>query len=99
MKVLVRPINLNGRPEFKKQRERREAYQGDLKVFHELDKDVRRHVIKAQVLNSTDNVGAIMREMHDVVLLWLDGRSMRLRGFEIADGVQYAQTWEVEVLG
>lgn len=98
MKVKVRPINVNGRPEFKKQRERREVYAGELKVHEDRLPDLGRSTTTARVVSMVDSVESTLLQIHDAVLLWVDKDLMRIRGFEDVDGVQFSQTWEVELL-
>ncbi len=98
MKVKVRPIHVHGRPEFKKQRERREVFAGELKVHDDRPPAIGRNVITARVVSMVDDVEATLLEMYDAVLLWCDKGHMRIRGFEDVDGVQFAQVWEIEVL-
>lgn len=98
MKVKVRPINVNGRPLFKRERERREVYAGELKVHDDRLPDLGRSTTTARVVSMVDNVESPLLLMHDAVLLWVDKDLMRIRGFEDVDGVQFSQLWEVEVL-
>ena len=97
MRVKVRPINLKGRPQFSKERQRRELYVGELKVQENRLHQLGRVVTTASIVNVTDNATVTMLELFDVVLLWAEDNRMRLRGFETIDDVQYAQTWDVEV--
>ena len=48
-------------------------------------------------IDAIDANAAILIELYDAVLLWADGKKMRMRGFEDIDNVQYGQTWEIEV--
>lgn len=98
MKVKVRPINVNGRIEFKKQRERREVYAGNLRVFEDRMHKVGRVVTVARVVSTVDSAESTLLEMYDATLLWAEGGQMRLRGFEEVGDVEYGQTWDVEVL-
>jgi hypothetical protein len=97
MRVRVRPINVNGRPQFQQERERRELYVGELKVQENRLHQLGRVVTTASIVNVTDNATVTMLELFDVVLLWAEGNRIRMRGFEMIDNVQYAQTWDVEV--
>ncbi len=57
-----------------------------------------RVVTTAHVIDTVDNIESTLIELYDVTLLWIDGKQMRLRGFEDVEGVQYGQTWDVELL-
>lgn len=98
MRVKVRPINVAGRPLFARERERREVFAGELKVMENRIHPLGRVVTTARVIDTVDNVESTLIELYDVTLLWIDGRQMRLRGFEDVEGVQYGQTWDVEMV-
>jgi hypothetical protein len=55
-------------------------------------------VITATLTGRHNEADVILLTLYDVVLLWMDRRKMRIRGFEDFDGVEYAQTWDIEIL-
>ena len=57
-----------------------------------------RSVLTARITDLVDNTETILLELYDVVLLWAHEKKMRMRGFEIIKGVQFAQSWDVELL-
>lgn len=98
MRVKVRPINVAGQPLFARERERRDVFAGELKVMENRIHPLGRVVTTARVIDTVDNVESALIELYDVTLLWIDGKQMRLRGFEDIEGVQYGQTWDVEIV-
>jgi hypothetical protein len=97
MRVQVRRLNSNGKPLFKDEPARQSVYSGNLKVVENRIHKQGRVVITASVIDAIDANAAILIELYDAVLLWADGKKMRMRGFEDIDNVQYGQTWEIEV--
>jgi hypothetical protein len=98
MQVKVRPINIKGRPLFKKDRLRGKSFAGELKVIETREERFGRGMTTARVLESLDCIEKTVLEIHDATVLSIDSKSMRMRGFEVIDEVQYAQTWDVEIL-
>lgn len=98
MRVKVRLLNYHGRPLMKAERARSEEFTGVLTVCENRQHQLRRVVLTAKLTSQTAETSVPILELHDVVLLWIDGATMRLRGFEIHDLVEYAQTWVIEVL-
>lgn len=98
MRVKVQPINVNGRALFKSERNKREIYVGEFKVHENRLHSLGRAVITAQVIDTIDGAETAVLELYDIGLLWAEGARLRVRGFEIVQDAQYAQTWDVEVL-
>jgi hypothetical protein len=98
MRVKVRLLNYHGRPLFREERARSEEFTGVLTVCENRQHRLGRVVITATLASQTAETAVPILELHDVVLLWIDGANMRLRGFEMHDLVEYAQTWAIEVL-
>jgi len=97
MNVIVRKLHSKGRMLFKDEPERQAKFAGKLKVAENRLHKLGRVVITAQLIDTIDATATTVAELYDVVLLWADARQMRLRGFEEdTNGVQYAQTWEIE---
>ena len=97
MLVKVSPMHVNGKPLFAKERHKREVYTGKLKVLENRLHRLGRAVTTATLVSATADVEQPLLELYDVALLWMDDRRIRLRGFEDVDGVQFAQTWDIEV--
>jgi hypothetical protein len=97
MQVQVRKLNSNGKPLFKDAPERQSVFAGRLKVVENRIHKQGRVVITASVIDTIDVNASILIELYDAVLLWADGKKMRMRGFEDIDNVQYGQTWEIEI--
>lgn len=98
MRVKVQPVNVNGKPMFKSERDKREIYVGELKVHENRLHSLGRAVVSAQVIDTLNGTATPVLEIYDVTLLWAEAQRLRLRGFEIQHEVQYAQTWDVEFL-
>ena len=98
MRVKVRSLNYRGRPLFKEERACSEEFAGILKVVEDRLHRFGRVALSATLTNAIGESPVPILELHDVELLWLEGTSLRLRGFEIHDLVEYGQTWVVEVL-
>jgi hypothetical protein len=96
MHVTVRKLNANGRPLFSKDPARQSVFAGMLKVVESRIHKQGRVVITATVIDAIDANASPLIEIYDAVLLWADGKKMRMRGFEDLDNVQYGQTWEIE---
>lgn len=97
MHVKVRKMNFAGRQLFKEERAKSDVYTGELKVREDRLHKLGRVVLVATLTCRVGDSDSIM-QLLDVVLLWMDNRTIRLRGFELADDTEYAQVWEVEVL-
>lgn len=98
MRVKVRLLNYHGRPLLKDERARAEEFTGILTVCENRQHRFGRVVLTATLASQTAETSVPILELHDVILLWIDERNMRLRGFEMHDLVEYAQTWAIEVL-
>jgi hypothetical protein len=98
MRVKVRLLNHQGRPLFKEERVHSEEFAGVLTVREDRLHRFGRVVLTATLTNPTGESAAPIMELHDVVLLWVEGAGMRLRGFELEGVVEYGQTWLIEVL-
>ena len=92
MRVKVQPLNVNGRVIFKGERDKREIYVGELKVHENRLHVLKRAVTTAQVIDATSGTETPVLEIYDVAMLWAEGTRLLIRGFEIVQDVQYAQT-------
>jgi hypothetical protein len=97
MRVQVRPINVNGSPQFRTERERRSVFAGELQVTEERRDEFGRHVLIARVIDTIDPARPSVLELFDASLIWAHEARLRLRGFEVVGKTQYAQTWDVEI--
>lgn len=97
MQAKVRLLHLHGKPLFATDAARQEAYAGQLRVVENRLHRLGRTVTTASLCSVSADLPQPMLELYDVSLIWLEDRRLRLRGFEDVAGVQYAQTWDVEV--
>jgi hypothetical protein len=52
----------------------------------------------AHLVSSTDGADTpLLPALHDASMLFVEGEKIRVRGFELVDGVQYGQTWDIKV--
>ena len=97
MRVKVSPMHVLGRPLFAHERREREVYVGELKVLENRLHRLGRAVTTATLASVTADTAPPLLELYDVALLWVDEHRIRLRGFEDAGGVQFAQVWDIEL--
>lgn len=97
MRAKVNPINVQGYPLFTKERLKGAPVQGELRVLEVREEAFGRSVLTARVTDLVDNTETILLEIYDVALLYVHEKKMRIRGFEIIKGVQFAQSWDVEL--
>ncbi len=97
MRVQVRPINVHGVALSTKERAEGAAVHGDLRVSDVREDAFGRVLLTAQVIDLLNTPEVVQLVLHDVVLLSIVGKKMRLRGFEIKGDAQYAQAWDVEL--
>lgn len=96
--VRVTLLAYQGRTLFKDNPRLYEAYEGDLHVLDDRLHKLNRVVTVAKLLGRQDGTEVVVLQLHDVRLLWIGNRKMRLRGFEFIGDTEYAQTWSVEIL-
>lgn len=98
MKVEVQLVNERGRPVATRQRAAMPKYRGALRVHEERIQALGRNVVTAQLLSETDGADVpLLPTLHDASMLFLKGDQIRVRGFELVEGVQYGQTWDIRV--
>jgi hypothetical protein len=97
MRVRVRPINISGIPQSTKERKERAPVHGDLQVSDARNDEFGRVLLTAKVVDLLNTPEVVQLVLHDVVLLSIVGKTMRMRGFEIVVSSQYAQAWDVEI--
>jgi len=99
MRVEVRPMSLQGKVLNKPEREALAPARGRLKLFENRIHALGRSVRVAQVLSITaDAETALLPELLDAEVLFLDDDILRVRGIEMINGVAFGQTWHVTVL-
>lgn len=98
MKVAVQLINEKGRGIPSKDRPRMPTYRGVLRMRQVRSPSFGRVVVTAELLPQTDSSGLpLLPALLDAGILFLAEGQMRIRGFELVEGAQYGQTWDVRV--
>lgn len=96
MHAQVRPINVRGKPLPKPVRLKEAAAVGHLKVFENRLHTFGRAVTCATLTDTKDALNTPkLPELLDVEIIWMDERTMRLRGVEVVEGTLYGQTWDI----
>lgn len=99
MRVEVRPINQSGRPQGKAALQSSPPSRGKLKVAENRLHSFGRIVLCAKLVSSTDGLETeLLPELLDAQLIWLDDKTIRLRGVEQIGGCLFGQTWDIKVL-
>lgn len=99
MKVEVKCINEKGKALPTKLRKEREAYRGLLRIRQDHIGAYGRFVTKAQLMNQDDATGStVLPDLLDAEVIWAQDGALRIRGTELRDDIQFAQTWEARVL-
>ena len=99
MNVEVQPIYERGKGVRTKERASKSLFRGTLQVREERVHELGRNTTIAALLSNTDGKkGPLLPALHDASLLYVSGSQLRLRGFELVEDVQYAQTWDVKVV-
>jgi hypothetical protein len=98
MKVEVKLVNERGRSIPAKERRAMSTYRGVLRMNESRNHGLGRICVTAQLLSVTEsNEMPVLPELLDATVLFLRDGQMRVRGFELREGVQYGQTWDVRV--
>ncbi len=98
MQVVVRPINVRGRPLLTADRKASRSYAGTLRMREERNNLLNRAYTQAEVVSPVDGgLGMVLPPLIDARVLWLKDKTMRITGMEIVEAHQYYQTWDVEV--
>lgn len=99
MKVQVQLINERGRPLATRARANTQKYQGQLRINEERSQELGRAVVTAQLLSGNDGtLSPVLPTLYDVAMLYVRDDQIRVRGFEMVEGVQFGQTWDIKVL-
>lgn len=96
MKYQIQLVNERGRGLSSLDRKSMPSYHGILGIHEARSHALGRTVPTAYLLSSTDgNESPLLPVLQDAVVLYLRDGTMRIRGFEFIEGVQYGQTWDV----
>lgn len=75
------------------------TFQGLLIVHEARSGQLGRITPMAQLVSATDSAEThLLPALHDATVLYLKDGQMRIRGFEMVDGAQFGQTWDVKVV-
>lgn len=98
MKVEAQLMNEQGRSISSIDRTRMPKYRGELRIREARSQAFGRIVTMAELISSTDGLeGSVLPSLHDAFLIYLSSGTMRIRGFEVINGTQYGQTWDMKV--
>jgi hypothetical protein len=98
MKVAVQLVNERGRNIPAKERGAMRTYRGVLRIHEVRHQGLGRICVTAHLVCATDTTELdLLPALHDAAVLFLRDGRMRVRGFEVMDGAQYGQTWDVRV--
>lgn len=98
MKAEIQMLNEKGRPLPPKERKLMPRYHGQLRIHEMRSGELGRITPVAQLLSPTDSTEAhVLPALHDATVLFFKDGQMRIRGFELVDGAQFGQTWDVRV--
>lgn len=98
MKVEAQLMNKQGRSIPSVDRTRMPKYRGELRIREARSQAFGRIVTMAELISSTDGLeGSVLPSLHDISLIYLSSGTMRIRGFEVINGTQYGQTWDMRV--
>lgn len=99
MRVKVRPLRKEGRLLVSSENPKAPGFAGILSVEEKRDHVSGRTLARAKLTGiSTGPDTDLLPELLDARLLWAQDSKMRVSGFERIGGVEYAQTWSVEVV-
>lgn len=99
MKVEVQLLHVKGIKVPLEERKAMRKYSGALLLREEKISSLDRHSLVATLLSIRDKVPTpLLPVLHDASVIHVEDGRIRLRGFEILDGVQTGQTWDIKVL-
>src|SRR5450830_129431 len=97
MKVEVQLVNEKGCAIPAKQRAAMPKYRGILHVRETRVHALGRILPTAELYSNTDKAKQdLVPMLYDADVLFLLNNQMRIRGFEMVNGVQYGQTWDIK---
>lgn len=98
MKAEVQTLNEQGRLIPAKARKVMPKYRGHLRIHEARSGDLGRITPMALLVSDTDTAETpVLPTLHDAAVLFFRDGVMRIRGFEVVNGAQFGQTWEVKV--
>lgn len=98
MKAEVQMLNEQGRPLPLRERKQMPKYRGMLSIHEARSGELGRITPMAQLVSATDSADTqILPALHDAAVLFFKDGQMRIRGFELVNGAQFGQTWDVKV--
>lgn len=95
MNVEASFINDKGKPLYPQDRK---AVRGALSITEERDVKLGRTIRVASLMCVVNPELMKAHDLHDAEVLFLQAGRLRIRGFEVVDGVQYGQTWDCRVV-
>jgi hypothetical protein len=98
MKVEVQLINANGRSIAAKDRTSMKKFRGRLRIVEARSQSLGRTVLTSDLLSSTGTADEeLLPSLQDASVIYLCEGKMRIRGFEVVNGIQYGQTWDLKL--
>jgi hypothetical protein len=98
MNVIVRPINVRGKPMRTAERMASKMFAGVLQVREERNNLLGRAFTQAELVSPIDGQrGSLLPPLIDARILWLKKNEIRMTGMEVVEDMQYYQTWVIEV--
>lgn len=98
MKAQLQLLNEHGRPVPTRDRERLPTYRGHLRLHESRSGALGRITPVAELVSTSDGTALpLVPALHDATVLFVKDGQMRIRGFEVVEGVQLGQTWDVRV--
>lgn len=74
------------------------SYQGELRLHEARSQHLGRITPSAKLVSTVDGAESeVLPDLCDAAVVFMRNQTMRVRGFEMLEGVVYAQTWDVEV--
>lgn len=98
MAAEVQALNEKGRLIPAKERKLMPKFRGHLRIHEARSGQLGRITPMALLVSATDTAETcVLPPLHDAAVLFFRDGVMRIRGFEVVDGSQFGQTWEVKV--
>lgn len=99
MKVEVKLLSEKGRAVPRAFQQTRRRYTGSFTLQERRCTQLGRSSIVANLHSTLDGASEpVLPPLHDAAVIHAEGGRMRVRGFEMLDGMQLGQTWDVKVL-
>lgn len=98
MKVEVQLLHSKGTKMSPDMRKAAPKYSGMLSLREEKIPSLERHSLVATLLSVREKAPTpVLPVLHDAIVVHVEKDRLRIRGFEILEGVQTGQTWDVKV--